>query len=168
MKSQKDFFMGLGIGLVFASLVWIASSFTPLSDAEVITKAKELGMVFPRDIGIPQTVVVTTEGANSIAPSNTSPSPVNGKQNQLDEEIEEAAEVKKPVEKIVNYTIRPGSSARTVANELEDMGVIADADLLVKELGRMQLAGKVKAKGYKFDITYGPLDIYQVIKDITR
>ena len=125
MKSYKDFLLGLGLGLIFAALFWIVSLHSPVSDNDVIQRAQELGMVFPKDLGAPQTVLATTELANEVEDEVVNENTTSSK--------EEIIVVKSPEEKIVNYTVNRGSSAKQVADELYALGVISDADQLVEE-----------------------------------
>lgn len=154
MRSQKDFFLGLGLGLIFAAFVWIVTSLGPVDDAKIITKAKELGMVFPKDLGEPQPVVANTDANNvpneEIANKNIS-----------------SLTPEEPL-KLLNFTIKPGTSAKAVANDLKKAGIIADSNLFIDEITKMQLTDKIKAKSYNFDLTNGPLDIYLVIREITK
>jgi len=160
MKSYKDFLLGLGLGLIFAALFWIVSLHSPVSDNDVIQRAQELGMVFPKDLGAPQTVLATTELANEVEDEVVNENTTSSK--------EEIIVVKSPEEKIVNYTVNRGSSAKQVADELYALGVISDADQLVEELKKMQLTAKVKARKLKFDVANGPVELYAVIRELTK
>lgn len=160
MKSYKDFLLGLGLGLIFAALFWIVSLHSPVSDNDVIQRAQELGMVFPKDLGAPQTVLATTELANEVENEVVNENTTSSK--------EEIIVVKSPEEKIVNYTVNRGSSAKQVADELYALGVISDADQLVEELKKMQLTAKVKARKLKFDVANGPVELYAVIRELTK
>ncbi len=153
MRSQKDFFLGLGLGLIFAAMVWIVFSLGPVDDAKIITKAKELGMIFPKDLGEPQSVLASIDEGTSLPQEEVTKTEDN---------------IPNKTPKLVNYTIKPGSSAKIVATELKEAGIIADANLFVEELTKMQLTAKIKAKNYRFDLTYGPVDMYLVIKEITK
>lgn len=154
MRSHKDFFLGLGLGLIFVALLWIVSLQAGISDNVVITKAKELGMVFPKDIGLPK---VSDLDINEVIEDSL----------EVDQPVE--IPVVKPIEeKHQRFTIAPGSSARVIANDLANLGVIEDADIFVNELTKMQLTGKIKARSYNFNVTSGPLDIYFVIREITK
>lgn len=154
MRSLKDFFLGLGLGLIFVSIIWIVTLQGAVEDNKVITRAKELGMVFPKDLGTPEAVIpATTPMADQVESVNSEAPP-------------ETEQVVK--ERIQNFTVMTGSNARSIANELENLGIIEDADILVDELTKMQLTARIKARSYRFDVTYGPLDVYTVIKELTR
>lgn len=154
MRSQKDFFLGLGLGLIFAASVWMVASLGPVDDAKIITKAKELGMIFPKDLGEPQPIVASTD-------INYEPD------EEISNKDNSGITPTKPV-KLLSFTIKPGTSAKAVANDLGKAGIIDDADHFVDELTKMQLTDKIKAKSYSFDLTHGPLDIYLVIREITK
>jgi hypothetical protein len=161
LKSYKDFLLGLGLGLIFTALFWIVSLHSPVNDTDVIQRAQELGMVFPKDLGAPQTVLATTESTKEAEDEIA-------KENTLVSKEEETVVVKSPEEKIVSYTVSRGSSAKQVADELYALGVISDANQLVEELKKMQLTAKVKARKLKFDIANGPVELYTVIRELTK
>jgi len=154
LRSRKDFFIGLGLGIIFVSIIWLASLQAKPEDNAVITRAKELGMVFPKDLGVPEAPFVDP-AAHAGAEENFSLDTPEIPRTPLEEKIQ-------------HYTVRSGTSAKAVAVDLENLGVIEDADLFIDDLTKMQLTARIKARDYKFDITYGPLDIYTVIRELTR
>ena len=130
MRSRKDFFIGLGLGIIFVSIIWLASLQAKPEDNAVITRAKELGMVFPKDLGVPEAPFVDP-AAHAGAEENFSLDTPEIPRTPLEEKIQ-------------HYTVRSGTSAKAVAVDLENLGVIEDADLLSTSLQKCSLQQESK------------------------
>ena len=117
----KYFLRGLGVGIVFASLIFFMvykENATPkMSDKQIIERAKELGMV--------------EEGSSIediLHTSATSEASENKETESTTEQITEATteNTTETAEK-VSITIERGATSYTVCQKLQELGIVKDA-----------------------------------------
>ena len=121
----KFYLRGLGIGIVFATIV-LAVSFhihndaSQLSESEIISAAKKLGMVFAEDATQTENNTQNTETQN-IETQNTE---TQSTETQKAEETQQ----REPEVKTVTLTITNDVSWRMAGKMLADAGVIKDGN----------------------------------------
>ncbi|MCR5755385.1 MAG: hypothetical protein K6G30_11330 [Acetatifactor sp.] len=148
---------GLGIGMTLVALLW---AFSPnpsegLSDSEIISRAKELGMIEsgsrvlseltePETQPVEETMENPEEEPVEETMENSEEEPVKETTEELEEEPEELSEKvveeeqetlpeeespeeESPEEEVVTITVKSGSGSESVSRSLADAGLVADA-----------------------------------------
>ena len=125
----KFYLRGLGIGIVFATIV-LAVSFhihndaSQLSESEIISAAKKLGMVFAEDATQTENNTQNTETQNTETQNTETQSTETQKANTQAEETQQ----REPEVKTVTLTITNDVSWRMAGKMLADAGVIKDGN----------------------------------------
>lgn len=154
----KYYLRGLGMGIIFATLVLTVSSVihnNNLSDEKIIAEAKKLGMVMPEETETSQGGLwgnngkaesTETESMQQETESLTEPTETEGDSETTTEVAEQSSEDDKknegrPVtgENGRNYVIinvYPGDTARMIAERLYTNDLVDDAEAFRKYLGQ--------------------------------
>ena len=125
----KFYLRGLGIGIVFATIV-LAVSFhihndaSQLSESEIISAAKKLGMVFAEDATQTENNTQNTETQNTETQNTETQSTETQKADTQAEETQQ----REPEVKTVTLTITNDVSWRMAGKMLADAGVIKDGN----------------------------------------
>ncbi len=169
---RKYYLRGIGVGILFATIVlfttYSVSGGKRMSDADVIKRAEELGMVKssespledldkPADTDAVQTEDTqepadTTQTDTTQEPADTTQTdatqePADGSQTA---DTQESTDAPATEGKIVTFTIVSGMNSWNVATLLRDQGVIEDADDFDQYL---------EANGYSSSIVTGEYSI---------
>ena len=126
----KFYLRGLGIGIVFATIV-LAVSFhihndaSQLSESEIISAAKKLGMVFAEDATQTENNTQNTETQNTES-QNTETQ--NTETQSTETQKAEETQQREPEVKTVTLTITNDVSWRMAGKMLADAGVIKDGN----------------------------------------
>jgi hypothetical protein len=143
----KYYMRGLGIGILLATLILsISNTKENLTDAEIIARAKKLGMVMEDEIDnnlkevikkpsitegpeVTPDISVTPSPAISITPTLTvtpiiTPEPTITSAPNVTEQPEVTDT---PQTKLVTFTIQKGMSSNKVSKLLQEIGLIEDA-----------------------------------------
>ncbi len=143
----KYYMRGLGIGILLATLILsISNTKENLTDAEIIARAKKLGMVMEDEIDnnlkevikkpsitegpeVTPDISVTPSPAISITPALTvtpiiTPEPTITSAPNVTEQPEVTDA---PQTKLVTFTIQKGMSSNKVSKLLQEIGLIEDA-----------------------------------------
>lgn len=170
----KWFLRGLGIGIVVTALLLCITYRSAGKNRSVIQEAKKLGMVFPKSET--QSVEKTAEDLLKTEDdlAVVSPSAVEGKEkSEKEKKAEEKLETgKKDIGKVSNYhgknrtfIVREGLLSSSVSREMEEAGIIEDADELDRYLQKNGYERMVRSGKYKIP---ADADIEQIAKIITR
>lgn len=138
----KYFLRGLGVGIIFSSVVfWVAYqdvAADKMAKEEIIKEAEKLGMVMEDD---PLGELLTTQNDKKETENDSSQEDSTDK-NQVEQTTEMAAESK--TEKEVTITIKKGTTSYTVCQNLQKMGLVEDADALDKYLIKNGYAQRIR------------------------
>lgn len=164
----KYFLRGLGIGIIFGAIIMLAAYLTSgsykLTDEEIISRAKNLGMVYESDIatsGDADNVKNTTEEVTTEAPTTEAPTTENTTEVTTEKVTEattrattesaKTTEDKKDAEyQTAEITVVGGMGSQQVAQLLEDAGMIESASDFDNYLNR---------NGYSTRIEIGTFEI---------
>ncbi len=178
----KYFLRGLGIGIIFASIVCLMAFqgevSGQLSDEEIIERAKELGMTEPEDqVGdLLKEKENTSEQEASRADSGE---PAASKEETTEKEAvteqQETTETEQTTEEntadksseteTVELTIERGSSSYPVCQKLQELGMIRDASEFDTYLVENGYASRIRVGTHKLQkgMSYG--EIAEAISD---
>nr|MBP3598269.1 hypothetical protein [Eubacterium sp.] len=174
---QKWFLRGLGVGMILTALVLCITYRNIEENTSVIQKAKELGMVFPKNetSAVEQTAEDVLK-KDTIA-KEVSEAAVVGKEQVVESEKDKKAKEKvekskENIEKASAYhgknrtfVVRNGLLSSSVSREMEEAGFIEDADELDKYLRDNGYERMVRSGKYKIP---ADADIETIAKIITR
>ena len=164
----KYFLRGLGIGIIFGAIIMLAAYLTSgsykLTDEEIISRAKNLGMVYESDIatsGDADNEKNTTEEVTAEAPTTEAPTTENTTEVTTEKVTEattrattesaKTTEDKKDAEyQTAEITVVGGMGSQQVAQLLEDAGMIESASDFDSYLNR---------NGYSTRIEIGTFEI---------
>ena len=164
----KYFLRGLGIGIIFGAIIMLAAYLTSgsykLTDEEIISRAKNLGMVYESDIATSgdadneknTTEEVTTEAPTTEAPTTENTTEVTTEKvteatTRATTESAKTTEDKKNAEyQTAEITVVGGMGSQQVAQLLEDAGMIESASDFDSYLNR---------NGYSTRIEIGTFEI---------
>ena len=123
----KYFLRGLGVGIVFASLIFFMvykENATPkMSDKQIIERAKELGMV---EEGSSIEDILHTS-ATSEASENETESTTEKATEEEKKTTEATTENTTETAEKVSITIGRGATSYTVCQKLQELGIVKDA-----------------------------------------
>jgi len=154
----KYYLRGLGMGILFATIVMTVSSVVHnnnLSEEKIIKEAKKLGMIMPEteddatgglwatkedteDVIDTETETETQETETDIQETET--------ETQAADTEPESTEKKEPVViqdgnvTLIEISVYPGDNARQVAERLYENGLVDDSESFRKYLGEMGYA----------------------------
>ncbi len=173
----KWFLRGLGIGIVVTALLLCITYRNTEKNMSVIQKAKELGMVFPEVET--EAVEQSVEKRLEKQPDSKEVSPAAVEGTEKVEESEKKKEAKDKLEKskddIQNasnyhgknrtFVVRSGLLSSSVSREMEEAGIIDDADEFDEYLQEKGYERMVRSGKYKIP---ADADIETIAKIITR
>ena len=185
----KYYLRGLGIGIIVTTiLLMIAFALhkPTMSDADIIARAKQLGMVMPEDeeplqdtettestevTAVPETEAAQIEEQTTEAAANTE-EPVTADETEMtDTEVatEVSSETKEENNTAVNaapYTlvVNRGDVCRIVCENLQANGVVDDAEAFRKFLGQKGFASSISVGSYSIPYGLDYEEIYQILK----
>lgn len=137
----KWFIRGMGVGIVLTALILCITYRSNQNDGSVIKEAKKLGMVFPKietgDVSRPE-----KEQAEQLAEeaAQEKMKPVSGAavsqktkeeqeaKDKLDESSKDISKGSKYQDGKKTFVVRSGLLSSSVAREMEEAGIIDDAD----------------------------------------
>lgn len=173
---SKWFLRGLGVGIVLTALLLCITYRSMDKHNNVIRQAKELGMVFPQN----ETTDVEETADERIGQNQ----PENASESAVSAHVEkqETAEEKKARQKLESskddiknasayqknkntFVVRNGLLSSSVAREMEEAGIIKDADAFDEFLEKKGYGRQVRSGTYK--IPEGA-DFETIAKIITR
>lgn len=165
----KYYLRGLGIGIIVTTvLLMIAFALHKpvMSDADVINRAKQLGMIMPEDEETLQstenteTTEATEEPAATETPDQTdtvtTDTEIAGTENTDNGTIEGAA----PYTLVVNR----GDVCRVVCENLQANGIVDDAEAFRKFLAQKGFASSISVGSYTIPYGLDYEEIYQILK----
>lgn len=158
MKNSKGlkimyFLRGLGVGIVFTGALFmlfskVTSTEVSMTKEEVIAKAKEYGMVEGIDFKLEE-LLDGTNAPNASSSPNESPSPTEDASLEATSGTSESPSESPKTIHYIKVTIAEGDSPRTVANKLQNAGLIQDADKFYEYLKENGYADKIIAGTYR-------------------
>ena len=157
----KYYLRGLGIGIIVTTiLLMIAFALhkPTMSDADIIARAKQLGMVMPEDEE-PLQDTETTESTEVTAVPETEAA-------QIEEVSSEANEENNIAVNAAPYTlvVNRGDVCRIVCENLQANGVVNDAEAFRKFLGQKGFASSISVGSYSIPYGLDYEEIYQILK----
>lgn len=131
----KYFLRGLGVGIVFASLIFFMvykENATPkMSDKQIIERAKELGMVEEgSSIEDILHTSATSEAPENIDTASTTEKATEEKQtteSTTEQTTEATTENTTETMEKVSITVERGATSYTVCQKLQELGIVEDA-----------------------------------------
>ena len=182
----KYYLRGLGIGIIVTTiLLMIAFALhkPTMSDADIIARAKQLGMVMPEDeeplqdtettesTEVAQIEEQTTEAAANTEEPVTADETENPESEMTDTEVatEVSSEANEENNTAVNaapYTlvVNRGDVCRIVCENLQANGVVDDAEAFRKFLGQKGFASSISVGSYSIPYGLDYEEIYQILK----
>ena len=181
----KYYLRGLGIGIIVTTiLLMIAFALhkPTMSDADIIARAKQLGMVMPEDeeplqdtettestevTAVPETEAAQIEEQTTEAAANTE-EPVTADETENPEsemtDTEVATEVSSEANEENNTAVNRGDVCRIVCENLQANGVVDDAEAFRKFLGQKGFASSISVGSYSIPYGLDYEEIYQILK----
>lgn len=185
----KYYLRGLGIGIIVTTiLLMIAFALhkPTMSDADIIARAKQLGMVMPEDeeplqdtettestevTAVPETETAQIEEQTTEVAANIE-EPVTAEETEMtDTEVatEVSSEANEENNTAVNaapYTlvVNRGDVCRIVCENLQANGVVDDAEAFRKFLGQKGFASSISVGSYSIPYGLDYEEIYQILK----
>ena len=157
----KYYLRGLGIGIIVTTiLLMIAFALhkPTMSDADIIARAKQLGMVMPEDEE-PLQDTETTESTEVTAVPETDTEVATEVSSEANEENNTAVNAA-PYTLVVNR----GDVCRIVCENLQANGVVDDAEAFRKFLGQKGFASSISVGSYSIPYGLDYEEIYQILK----
>lgn len=173
----KYFLRGLGVGIIFASVVFFTAYQTgtrgKMTDAEIVKQAKELGMVEKEDPLkdlLPTQVDTATDketsqedNENSILGDTTGELE---KDSSSVSEREKATEVTtESKEDMVTIKIDGGASSYSICQKLQNAGLIEDANEFDEYLVKNGYASRLRVGEYTLEKGMSFQDIASIISE---
>lgn len=170
----KWFLRGLGVGIVLTALLLCVTYRASQKNNNVIRQAKELGMVFPETGEEEKTA---EELANEVKNDDVSGGAVSGTVVDVKTEEEKKTEdrINDSKDDIQNasryhknkksFVVRSGLLSSSVSREMEEAGIIENADDFDKYLEEKGYARQVRSGTYKIPVG---ADFETIAKIITR
>lgn len=135
----KYFLRGLGVGIIFASIICLTTyqenSSNEMTDAEIIERAKELGMVEEESaVGAlmkeKETLESTTESQSTQADASEETTTAEVTEETAEQNTSEGdtPENQQAQIEVVEITVAGGSTSYTVCQKLQELGMIENAD----------------------------------------
>ncbi len=177
----KYYMRGIGIGVIFATLVLTISfyfgrtafSSKEMTDEEIIEKATELGMVMPEDEASEdqdneeETTVegedVTSEEqpTEEVAPEETEET------EETNVENEPVVESSESTVKYIPFTVNSGESSDTVASNLYKAGLVDSASEFNDYMNTLGVDNRIQSGTFyvRADSTYDDIIVLLVNKD---
>ncbi len=169
----KWFLRGLGIGIIVTALLLCITYRDMEKNMSVIQEAKKLGMVFPEN----ETESIEHSAEDLVKKKSdtkeVSPSAVEGEETATKKKAKEKIEASKNDIKNASayhtkdqtFVVRNGLLSSSVSREMEEAGIIEDADKLDKYLQDHGYERMVRSGKYKIPAN---ADIETIAKIITR
>lgn len=174
----KYYLRGLGIGIIVTTIILMISfaiNKTEISDAEVIERAEQLGMVMPEEESEvseeDNSEVIETESLENIRNADAEDDTVSDMSEEtLDTEETADGQDAQAVtdEKMTgSYTliVKSGEVCRTICEDLQSNNVIDDAEAFRKYLGGVGFASSIGAGTYEIPYGLSYEEIYLVLKE---
>lgn len=177
----KYYLRGMGIGIIVTTIILMISFSqreVEISDEQVMVRAAALGMVMAEEDDAPATEMsventedmmldeMPTESTETDMPEELQTESTQTESTQTDipetvtEESEEPAteedvpeRVDMPTEGTYRLVIKKGDVCRVVCEDLQENGVVADAEALRKHLFELGYANSISTGAY--DVPYG-------------
>lgn len=168
MNKHKYFFRGVGVTLIITATIFYfiglnisKSANQDMTDEDIITKARELGIVDEEELKekefTDEEIILKAKKLGMIFPTN------NEEEDKLndDKEVSDELDGKEVTDKEKNDTkesdtveikIKYGMSSRDVAKLLFDNGIIDDIDECDKYFMVNNIDGKIKIGTYEFKL----------------
>lgn len=159
----KYYLRGIGIGILFSVFIMIISinlhKKDMISDDEIVSRAKELGMIMPdnsedsediidtevvkdTELGFGQTItnteIITPDGTESVIVTKNNKAEEN-KSNKSDKEQDFDS---------VTIIVKRGDVCRNIAETLFEYGLVDDAEEFRKFMGKKGYASKIHTGEY--------------------
>ena len=149
----RYFLRGLGVGIVFAAIIFIIAYRTvpndTLTDDEVIQRAKELGMVL-EDNKVDELINDVSDKVSDKTTQDKSGETTESTENVTENTENVTAQTTEVLEEEIEHTdstykitVTPGSSSYQVCQQLQELGLIDDAARFDNYLIDHGYAGKI-------------------------
>lgn len=178
----KYYLRGLGIGIITTTiLLMIAFALHKpvMSDADIIARAKQLGMVMPedeeplQDTGTTESTETTeatetteeTETAETTETAEATEVPETETEQIGEQTAENAADTEGTVlAEPYTLVVNRGDVCRVVCENLQANGVVDDAEAFRKFLGQKGFASSISVGSYSIPYGLDYEEIYQILK----
>ncbi len=138
MSIDRQLLFGLGVGLILAATLLAAGGGRkPVSDVEVIRRAKALGMTFP---GEQRLTLEAPEGKPTRKRAADAPAPATSTANGSD---------------VITVVVPPGATASEVARILQSASLIANEQEFLQSAAAQEATTRLRSGTYQFPATIG-------------
>lgn len=178
----KYFLRGLGIGIIFASVICLMAFqgevSSQMTDEEIIERAKELGMTEPEDqVGdlLKEKENTSEQEASKTDAEETASSKAETTEKEAVTEQEQTTEAEQTTEEntadnssekeTVELTIERGSSSYPVCQKLQELGMINDASEFDTYLVENGYASRIRVGIHKLQKGMSYAEIAEAISD---
>lgn len=170
----KWFLRGLGVGIVLTALLLCVTYRASQKNNNVIRQAKELGMVFPETKEEEKTA---DELANEVKQDDVSGGAVSGtvvdvkteeekkKEDRINDSKDDIQNASRYHKDKKSFVVRSGLLSSSVSREMEEAGIIENADEFDEYLEKKGYARQVRSGTYKIPVG---ADFETIAKIITR
>lgn len=155
--NMKNIMLGIGIGLIFSSMINISMSSKEMTvneiknEAEkhnliVLTKEEIMNNPTPADMPAPTLTAVPTPTIGTAPTATLSPTP-------------------KPTanEKKISITVKSGMSSEDISNLLAEAGLLKDKKAFMKRLGELGMDNRLKVGSFEIPKGSGYDDIIKIL-----
>ncbi|SOC12660.1 endolytic transglycosylase MltG [Pseudobutyrivibrio ruminis] len=172
----KYYMRGIGIGVIFATLVLSISfyfgrtdfSSKEMTDEEIIEEATELGMVMPEDEASEEETKDETSEEDAAAPEEQPTEEVAPEETEeTDAENEPVVESSESTVKYIPFTVNSGESSDTVAANLYKAGLVDSASEFNDYMNTLGVDNRIQSGTFyvRADSTYDDIIVLLVNKD---
>ena len=172
----KYYMRGIGIGVIFATLVLSISfyfgrtdfSSKEMTDEEIIEKATELGMVMPEDEASEEETQDETSEEDAAAPEEQPTEEAASEEiEETDAENEPVVESSESTVKYIPFTVNSGESSDTVAANLYKAGLVDSASEFNDYMNTLGVDNRIQSGTFyvRADSTYDDIIVLLVNKD---
>ena len=169
----KYYLRGLGIGIIVTTIIMMiafAIHKPEMSDGDVIAKAKQLGMVMPEDDGksenIGDTQIKETTDTSDDTETSDDTDTLDNTEILDNTERTQELQVAQTEENSELYTliVEKGDVCRVICEDLQENGLIDDAEAFRKFLLNKGLASSISVGSYSVPFGSDYETIYQILK----
>lgn len=176
----KYYLRGCGLGIVLTAVILMISFHRSggeqMSDAEIMHRASELGMVTPEELEPDPVPAAPTQAKDEGEDAGTAaePEPTEGAgeppeqedgQESTEAESEEQAEEEpeKDVVEKITIVVRQGDVCREIVRELEKQGLVPDAEEFSLYMYENGFDNQIRAGAYTFTVGMDQEEIAKIL-----
>lgn len=163
----KYYLRGLGIGIIVTTII-LVSCFSmqkpKMTDAQIIEKASQLGMIMPEQDSVVAAETETTEPEETQQKNEQQVAAEEAQQDAPSEDTENAESEEPAQQEPFTLVVNRGDVCRTMCENLAANGVIDDSEGLRKYLSEVGYASFISAGTYQIPYHASYEEITNILK----